>query len=76
MTVAEVTEDSVDVAGLARILRCSPDKVYRMRRSEEIPYFRVGRAIRFFPSKVVDALSAPKPSWQQSKRSTSRRRRA
>lgn len=76
MSTANTTEIAVNVAGLADILRCSQDKVYRMARAKDIPSFRVGRALRFFPSQVHDALTAPKPSWTQSKRSTARRRRS
>lgn len=76
MTAADTTELAVNVVDLARILRCSPDKVYRMARAKDVPSFRIGRALRFYPSEVKAALSAPKPTWQQSARSTARRRRA
>lgn len=76
MTAPDTTEVAADVTELARILRCSTDKVYRMARAKDIPSFRIGRALRFYPSEVKAALSAPKPTWTQSKRSTARRRRS
>ena len=69
------TEQRVTAGEVAVVLNCSKEKVYRMARAGEIPSERVGRALRFKMSAVTDALSAERPSWSQSRRSTGRRRR-
>lgn len=60
----------------ATTLFCSVDTVYRLANTNKIPFIRVGRAFRFYPEDVKAKLSAPKPSWSQSAKSTGRRRAA
>lgn len=68
-------ELSVTAEAIAAILNCSTEKVYRMARNHDIPALKVGREWRFFASKVIGHLEAPKPDWYQSPQSRGRRRR-
>lgn len=69
-------ERAATVAEIALMLKTSKDKVYSMANAGEIPGFRLGRAWRFFPSKVKAHLEAPKDRWAQSARSRGRKRSA
>jgi len=44
------------VPELARELRCSPSKIFRMTRAGQIPYLRVGRLLRYELDAVKAAL--------------------
>lgn len=67
---------AVTAAELAATLSVSLETVYRLANSNRIPFIRVGRAFRFYPEDVKAKLAAPKPSWSQSAKSTSRKRAA
>lgn len=67
-------EPAVKVDDIAKLLSVSKEKVYRVAQAGEIPAFKVGREWRFFPSKVIAHLEAPKDPWAQSSRSLARRR--
>ncbi len=40
-------DEVLDVKGAAELLKCSRETVYRMARDGSIPFFRVGRNLRF-----------------------------
>lgn len=67
-------EQATGIAGIAHMLRVSPDTVYHRARSGELPGFKVGRVWRFFPSEVRQAL-APKPADPWAMPAASRRAR-
>ncbi|KQR88750.1 helix-turn-helix domain-containing protein [Microbacterium sp. Leaf179] len=68
------TETMVNVEYIAKLLLKSPDTIYRMARSGAIPAFKVGGEWRFFESKVIEHLTAPRQMWEQSERSRRARR--
>lgn len=41
---------------IAKFLQVSPATIGRLVRAQKIPYSRIGRRIRFFPSEVVKWL--------------------
>ena len=49
----------VSVDQMAEILGVSKRHVYQLHSDGEIPAIRVGRALRFSPSEVVDSLRVP-----------------
>ncbi len=55
----ELFENSLvwDVEDVARELNCSPRHVRRLVAENSIPYSRVGRLVRFLPSKVREWLN-------------------
>jgi excisionase family DNA binding protein len=67
---------AVTAVEVAAELGCSVDKVYRMARFNEIPAMRVGRSWRFDLEAVKTKLTTRpvEVSWEQSRRSTARRR--
>lgn len=67
-------ESAVTVAYIAKMLRKSPDTIYRLVRAGSIPGFKVGGEWRFFESKVLEHLSRPPEPWAQSERSQRARR--
>lgn len=69
-----MNEQAVKLPEIAALIDASPEKVYRMAQRGEIPAFKVGREWRFFPSKVIAKLEAPRDPWVQSARSRSRKR--
>lgn len=67
-------ENAVGIPEIAGLLKMSHDSIYRMARGGDIPGFKARGVWRFFPSKVVAHLEAPKDPWAQSSRSRSRKR--
>lgn len=74
--MSDSTEAAVDVSAVAEMLNVSPDTVYALALSNQIPSFKVGRLRRFYLSEVRAKLSAPVDAWQRPSRSTARRRAA
>ncbi|MCI2958185.1 helix-turn-helix domain-containing protein [Agromyces atrinae] len=72
-TEPQEAERAVDIAAIAELLNISAGTVYRMAQTSEIPGFKVGTRWRFFPSRVVDALSAPTDAWAAPTRGKKRR---
>lgn len=67
-------ETAVTVADLARLLRKSPDTIYRLARAGAIPGFKVGGEWRFFKSAVLEHLTRPPEPLAQSQRSRQAKR--
>ena len=42
-------EDLIDVKKAARRLGLAPKTLYEMVRTRKVPYFKIGRAVRFDP---------------------------
>lgn len=51
-----LSQGTVDIDELARILGVSESTIRRMMRADEIPYMRWGRAPRFVPADVIASL--------------------
>jgi excisionase family DNA binding protein len=61
MTLAEQLrsrKQALSVNELAELLQLDPKTVRRHNRRGHIPYFKVGRTIRFDPQQVADWLDA------------------
>ncbi len=69
-----IDEQAVKLPAIAELLQVSHEKVYRMAQAGEVPAFKIGREWRFFPSKVIAKLEAPRDPWEQSNLSRSRKR--
>ena len=50
------TPKLLTVAQLAKALSASPDVVYDLVRRGAVPFYRVGRSLRFIQDEVLDAL--------------------
>lgn len=74
-----MAEQALDVAGMAALLRVSPDTVRRYAKNGTIPSFRIGSKLRFYPSSVEqkfrETVETADP-WARSPQSRARRRRA
>lgn len=69
-----IDETAVTVADIARLLRKSPDTIYRLARAGDIPGFKVGGEWRFLTSAVLDHLTRPPEPFAQSQRSRQAKR--
>lgn len=47
----------INVRDLAVFLSVAPDTIYRLTQDGKIPFFRVGRYLRFDLDKVLEAMS-------------------
>jgi excisionase family DNA binding protein len=57
---AGIFENLVDRAVLAEKLSLSPSYISKLMKSEGLPYFKIGRAVRFKLSEVMKFLSERK----------------
>lgn len=55
-SAGNLSENPVDIFEMAKILDVSVSTIRRMVRSNEIPYLRSGRMLRFVPADVVASL--------------------
>jgi len=58
--VVRVIDEPLTPRELAAFLKVSPVTVRRLLANKELPYFRVGRQVRFVPSEVLRALKDQK----------------
>jgi len=70
-----MSEQAVDVAGMAQILHVSTGTVYRKAVLGEIPGFKIGNRWRFYPSVVKAHQSKVPDPWAYSPASRAARRR-
>ena len=77
--MADVKVDEIlTLKGLAEYLRCHKTTLYRLIKTGEIPYFRVGSDYRFHTSSIREWIekrgasktSRPRPSAPAPRRST------
>lgn len=64
-SVAHVTPDVMDVKDLARYLKFSPIKIYRLVEEGVIPARKIGRQYRFVKSLIDEWLSLPMETPQE-----------
>lgn len=57
----EAKENALRARELAKLLGVSRQHVYRMAAGEGLPFFRMGRAVRFDPKQVAGWLSRKMP---------------
>jgi excisionase family DNA binding protein len=64
--ILEAKENALKARDLARLLGVSRQHVYRMAAGEGLPFFRMGRAVRFDPKQVAGWLVKKMPHTEAS----------
>lgn len=57
----EAKENALRARELAKLLAVSRQQIYKMAAGEGLPFFRMGRAVRFDPKQVASWLAKRMP---------------